>query len=260
MCKLIDSHCHLPINRTALETVLGEARKNGVEKLVNIGTNVKTSEKACQIAEEQKNVYATVGIYPHEEKNTDFGTLSEKLGKLIHRKKVVAIGECGIDISEWKGGRSLQDQQNLFELQIKLAITHNLPITMHNRNADKHVLEMLSYYHKEGLRGVSHCFASSWKTAKKLIDLDFFISFSGLITYPSRKELVETVTKVPMDKFVLETDSPYLPPTGHRGEKNQPKYVKITARKMAELRNEKFETICRHSYENTCHIFGLEHF
>jgi len=259
MYKLIDSHCHLPLNKEKLDTMISEAKDEGVQKFINIGTNIRQSKKACELAKNHKDIFATIGIYPHEEKKLGLDAARKRLQNLINQhKKIVGVGECGIDISEWKNGRSIPDQVDLLKMQIELALENNLPLIIHNRNGDRYVIEALNSYKSNKLRGVAHCFASAWETAQKLINLGFYISFSGMITYSSRKALLETVKSVPLDKFVLETDSPYLPPTGHRGEQNKPKYVKIVALKMAETRNEEFETICRHSYDNTCHIFGLE--
>jgi len=263
--KLIDSHCHLPHNETALKEWLESAAQEGVEKFITIGTSLEDNKKCIQIAEENSKVYTTTGIYPHEDLNISIGDLRHKLQKQLNSsKKIVGIGECGIDITDWHGGRDIQDQIKVFEMQIKLALENNLPLVLHNRNGDEQVIAALTKHsllqinlHK--LKGVAHCFASSWETAQKLLSLGFYISFSGLITYPSRKELLETVQKVPLDKFVLETDSPYLPPQGFRGtgKKNQPKYVRMIAQKVAEIKELPFELICSNSYQNTRKIFNL---
>ena len=253
---LIDSHCHLPKNSQKIATIIKEAKQEGVVKFINIGTNIKSSKHACETTTQFPEVTATVGIYPHDDKKSALDTLLAKLKTLINQyEKIVGIGECGIDISNWKNGRTVEEQKRLFECQIELALEHNLPIVLHNRNGDEIVLEILEKYRSDKLRGVAHCFSSNWEFAQKLLDLNFYISFSGIITYPSKEKLTEVVKKVPLDRFVLETDSPYLPPTGHRGEINQPKYVKMVARKMAELRNEPVATIAKRSYDNTCHIF-----
>ncbi len=256
--RLIDSHCHLPYNFDLAEKILNDAKEVGVEKFVTIGTSIKESREAIKLAEKFKSVYATVGIYPHEEKGISLPVLKENMQRLINSStKIVGVGECGIDISNWANGRSVTEQLELFDMQIKFALQNNLPLVIHNRNGDEPVITLLKKYKSDNLRGVAHCFASSWEAAQQFLDLGFYISFSGLITYPSRKELLEVVKNVPFDKFLVETDSPYLPPQEHRGERNEPKYVKMVAQKLANVKVLPVSEICRLSYENTCRLFGL---
>ena len=283
--KLIDSHCHLPNNENELKEWLDNSAQEDVEKLINIGTSLKDNELCIKTAEKYENVFATIGIYPHENPDISIEELKQKLQQQLNStKKIVGVGECGIDIpkrqEETRNNnkikeRSLENQINLFEMHIELALQNNLPLVIHNRNGDEQVINSLKRYSSLGtttqkgnetappnrnrLKGVAHCFSSSWETAQKLLALNFYISFSGLITYPSGKELLETVQKVPLDKFILETDSPYLPPQSIRGtsQKNQPKYVRIIAQKVAETKGLPFELICSSSYQNTQKIFNL---
>ncbi len=254
---LVDSHCHLPKVKEEVHKIIEEANAEGVVKFICVGTHIKDSQHAIFLAEKLAPVFATIGIYPHEEQALSLDQMKAELQQLLQTsKKIVAIGECGIDISNWEGGRTVDDQLPIFEMQIQLALENDLPIIIHNRNGDELVLKTLQKYKSPKLRGIAHCFASSWEVAQQFVDLNFYISFSGLITYPSRKDLLETVKNVPNDKFLVETDSPYLPPQGHRGEKNEPKYVKIVAQKVAETRQQTFEETCKLAYENTCRIFG----
>ena len=201
---LIDSHLHFPHDENKVREQISGAEKEGIVKFINIGTSLKDSAKSIETAEKFENVYATVAVYPHDDKDKDTYTIMEHLKELaLSSKKVVAIGECGIDLSEWKNGRSLDQQTELFEAQINLAIELGLPLIIHNRNGD------------------------------------------------------ETVQKVPNDRFLVETDAPYLPPQGHRGEKNEPKYVKITALKVAEIKDLPLQSIEDYTYENTTRLFHL---
>jgi TatD DNase family protein len=255
---LFDSHCHLPFNKEQANMILESAKAEDVVKVVNIGTSLEDSKKALEVSKWFDNVYPTLAVYPHEDRDKDIDSLKIELEKLLRdTKKFVAVGECGIDISENPDGRPISEQIELFEMQIKLALDHNLPIIIHNRNADEQVIELLNKYKSAHLSGVAHCFASSWKTAQKYMDLNFYISFSGLITYPSRKSLLETVKNIPLDRFVVETDAPYLPPQGHRGEKNEPKYVRMIAQKVSEVKECPFDTICQNSYKNTHSLFNI---
>ncbi len=256
---LIDSHCHLPDNLDEAKTVVNFAEADGVVKMINIGTSLKDSRDALTMANHFDNVWSTAAVYPHEDREISIDEIVNELEILIDSSpKIVAIGECGIDLADGENERSLIDQCELFEAQIKLAIKKDLPLVIHNRNGDKYVLELLKKYSSTGnLRGVAHCFASDWEVAQQLINLNFLISFSGMITYPSRKSLLGVVKNVSLDNFVLETDAPYLPPQGHRGEKNEPKYVKIVAQKVAEVKELPFELIAKLSYENTSRVFNI---
>ena len=255
---LIDSHCHLPHNKVRALKWLTDAKLEGVEKFITIGTSIAESEQAVALAHEFNNVYATIGGYQNDDKNVALSVLNTQLQQLVSTStKIVGVGECGIDISNWANGRSVTEQLELFDMQIKFALQNNLPLVIHNRNGDEPVITLLKKYKSDNLRGVAHCFASSWEAAQQFLDLGFYISFSGLITYPSRKELLEVVKNVPFDKFLVETDSPYLPPQEHRGERNEPKYVKMVAQKLANVKVLPVSEICRLSYENTCRLFGL---
>lgn len=260
----IDSHCHLSEKYAkSLEEVIGDAKKEGVGRFITIGTHVEDNKKVCELAQSFNEVFCAIGIYPHEDRNVDLHILENELQKLVDadsklsESKIVGVGECGIDISQWENGRPAEEQIDLFEMQVVFAVKNNLPIVVHNRNGDELTLNVLRKNRSSGLRGVAHCFASSWKVAKELLDLNFYISFSGLVTYPSRESLLETVKNVPNDRFLLETDAPYLPPQGHRGEQNEPRYVRIVGQKVAETKGLELSTVESFSYQNTCELFGL---
>lgn len=263
----IDSHCHLPNLRQKdeLERILSEAREWGVNRFINIGTSIKANAEAIEVAEVYESVYATVAIYPHEHRGENIAELTNQLEvQAKSSKKVVAIGECGVDVTEWKNGRQLEEQVGLFELQVILAQKLNLPIIIHNRNGDDIVLDILSKY--QGIRGVVHCFDSTWEVAKKFLDLEFCPSFSGLVTYESRKALLEVVKNVPADKYLIETDSPYLLPEPAKTEarelrakrSNEPKYVRMVGQKVAEVRGISLEEVAPQTHANICGLFGLE--
>ncbi|MFZ2663919.1 MAG: TatD family hydrolase [Patescibacteria group bacterium] len=257
---LIDSHCHL-IHKNyeiPLEQILSEAKEEGVDKFITIGTSIKENLIAIQTAEKISNVYCSIGIYPHEDKKTGLKELENSLKKDLKRsEKIIAVGECGIDISNWENGRSIEDQTELFEMQIKFAKENSLPLIVHNRNGDNIVLELFEKHCDLGLRGVVHCFNSNWEFAKKVLDLGFCISFTNLVTYPKKEYLLEVVKNVPMNRFLVETDSPYLPPQSFRGEKSYPKYVRIVAEKVAQVKQKTFEEVSKSSYENTCKLFNI---
>lgn len=255
---LTDSHCHFPADPQEAQTWIDNAKKEGVTRFINIGTSTKDTERAIKIADMFPEVYATAAIYPHEEIDRSLDELKNELQQLISSsEKVVAVGECGIDVSNWEGGRKLEDQIELFEMQIQLSLENKLPLVIHNRNGDETVLKLLQKYKNQGVFGVIHCFSSNWETAKQFLDLGFYLSFTAMITYPNKKDPIEVVQRVSEDRFLLETDAPYLPPQGFRGQRNEPKYVRIVALKAAEVKNLPIETIEKCSYDNTSRLFRL---
>jgi TatD DNase family protein len=256
----IDSHCHLVHKNyeISLEQILSEAVENGIDKFITIGTSVRENIIAIKTAESVKDVYCSVGIYPHEDRGIEIDGLRDSLMENFGKsKKIVAIGECGIDISNWEGGRSLDEQLGLFEMQLELAKDLDLPIIIHNRNGDEEVYKLLKKYSDLNVSGVMHCFTSDWNYAQKILDLGFYISFTNMITYPKKNTLLEVVKNVPTNRFLLETDAPYLPPQSLRGKINYPKYVRIVAEKVAQVKQKTLVEVGRCSYENTCKLFKI---
>jgi TatD DNase family protein len=265
---LIDSHAHLPANKIETKKILQDAGAAGVVKVINIGTSIENSQKALTIAQEFENVYASVGIYPHEHLDTPITTLKSQLEGLLEipkaattaTNKLVAIGECGIDITNWQNQRPVAEQIELFEMQVELAVKHNLPLIIHNRNGDEHIITTLKKYDNSNLVGVAHCFDGTRELAKNYLDLNFYISFSGFITYNSKKYLHETVENTPLDKILIETDAPYILPKGLKQDENQqnePKNAIIIAQKVAEIKNLPSERIYEETYANTCKLFKI---
>lgn len=257
---LIDSHCHIPHKKYGVPPgdIVRDAENSGVSKLISIGTSMKEAELVINTAAEFPNVFPTVGIYPHEDRGRDLEVLESEFRSILNDcGDIIGIGECGIDISNWKNGRPINEQIKIFEMQIILAKESSLPLVIHNRNGDEYVLNLLKKYSNPSLRGVIHCFDSDWSFAEKVLDLGFYISFSGLITYPKKGYLLDVVREVPMDRFLVETDSPYLPPQGFRGQVNLPKYVRIVAEKVAEFKGLGVQEIEESSYKNTCSLFCI---
>ncbi|OGC50905.1 hypothetical protein A2716_02625 [candidate division WWE3 bacterium RIFCSPHIGHO2_01_FULL_40_23] len=253
---LIDSHCHLQEDafKSDLIKVVQSAVSENVNTMICIGTNLKTSADAVKLSQEYKEVYASIGIYPHEEMpNTD---IREEISKLSKNKKVVAIGECGLDYSE--NGRNQEDQKELFRKQIGTAVQLDLPLIIHNRNADEDVITELNHYRETGrLRGVFHCFTGDTAFAKRVLELGFYISFTAIVTYPSAKHLEEVIKSVPKDRILIETDAPYLSPEGMRGKRNEPKNVKIVAVRIAEILNTSLTEVAKITSENARRLFTL---
>ncbi len=259
---LIDSHCHLPTDITKAQTLLERAAQENVQKVITIGTSLAENQNALTLAQNLPNVYATIGIYPHENQDIPLDTLETQLTNALAQdttQKIVGIGECGIDITNWQNQRTLDSQLQLFDMQILLAKKRSLPLVVHNRNGDEHVLRLLTHHADSTLTGVVHCFDGSWDFAQKVLALGFKISFSGFVTYTNKSYLLETVKKIPDDMYLLETDSPYILPkklaTGQKNQQNEPKNVRMIAQIVAATKNLPFEKVAQDSCENTLNLF-----
>ncbi len=269
---LIDSHCHLTERSFShdIDKVIHGALTEGVSKMVCVGTNLSDSKEAIKLANKYENIYCTVGVYPHEK--VQVADLREKLIALASNKKVVAIGECGLDYSleetlkanqmtdqdKDRSIRSSQDQKELFRKQIGLAVQVNLPLIIHNRNANDDIITELSHYKETSrLRGVFHCFTGNIEFAKKVLDLGFYISFTGIITYKSGKHLEEVIKNIPKDKILIETDAPYLSVEGMRKDRNEPKYVRIVAKRLSEILKVSLEETAELTAHNAAKLFNI---
>lgn len=256
---LIDTHCHLTDKKYEgkVDNVIAAAEEAGVGIVITQGTDLKDSRAAINLAEKHRNVYACVGIYPHDEKGKPLEELEMELQKLVDSSsKVVGIGECGIDLPKGTEITPVERQLELFEMHVRLAKKNKLPLVVHNRNADEHILNVLDKHRGEDLTGVIHCFTSGEEVAKRALALSFKISFTAIVTYPSGKDLWDVVKKIPNDKMLLETDAPYLPPQGHRGEVNEPKYVKITAKTLAEIKSMPLRKLAEETSNNALNLFS----
>jgi TatD DNase family protein len=249
-----DVHAHLNNPRLAddLPAVLRRARTAGVERILNIGFDEKSSLESLALAETHDFIYAAVGVHPHDAVGASAATW-DKLRVLARQPKVLAWGEIGLDYYRDLSPRVLQ--RRVFIEQIELADEVGLPVIIHDRDAHGDVLEIVrSHTPKQG--GVFHSYSGSWEMALKLLHLGFYLSFSGPITYRNARQALETVTRAPADRILVETDCPYLPPEPHRGKRNEPAYVALTAAKIAELRNVTLEDVSNITTENAERIFS----
>ena len=246
----IDTHCHIYMENfdCDIEYILQEAKSKNVNKIICIGVDLITSEKCVELSNKYDEIYATVGIHPHEASKVDQNYL-KTIENMCSEQKVVGVGEIGLDyhytISEKK------TQKEIFFEQILLAKEVGLPIVVHNRKSDDDLYRLVvkSNYKK----GVVHCFTSNLSFAKKIINIGFYISFTGIITFV--KDLESVVEKVPLDKILLETDSPYLSPIPFRGKINKPKNIPIIADKISEIKNLPINIISKQIYENSHLLF-----
>ena len=232
---LIDTHVHLddPRYDPDREAVFQRAEEAGVEAFITIGCDLATSTSAVQLATERPNVYATVGVHPHEVKQIE-PHWYEELRQLAQQPKVVAFGEIGLDYHYDHSPRDVQRQQ--FREQVALAKSLNLPLVIHTREAQEDTMTILREEHAESVGGVIHCFSGDPWLAKEALDLGFYLSFSGIITFRSATILRDIIRTVPDDRILIETDAPYLTPIPFRGKRNESAYVKYVAEQIAELK------------------------
>ena len=254
--RLIDSHCHL--NYAGLverqDEVLANARANGVTGFLNISTRQSEWGDVLGAAERNPDVWATVGVHPHEaDAHPDLGAAA--LVEAASHPRVIAIGECGLDYFYDNSER--EAQKDRFEAHIDAARQSGLPLVVHTRDAEDDTAEILARAMREGgVTGVLHCFTGTADLARKALDLGFYISLSGIVTFKNAKELQETASWLPSDRMLVETDSPFLAPVPHRGQTCEPAFVADTARFVAELRSEPPESLAETTTANFFRLFS----
>ena len=253
--RLIDSHCHLNYEGLAerQEEVLANARARGVSGFLNISTRQREWGDVIAVAERNEDVWATVGVHPHEaDAHPDLG--SAALVDAASHPNVIAIGECGLDYYYDKSDR--QAQRERFQAHIDAARQSGLPLVVHTREAEADTGEMLESAVKEGgVSGVLHCFTGSAELARKGLDLGFYVSLSGIVTFKNAQDLQETAKWLPADQMLVETDSPFLAPVPHRGKPCEPAFVADTAAFVAQLREEEPEALADATTANFFRLF-----
>ena len=254
--KLVDSHAHLEMAdfRKDLEEVIRRARNAGVETIFTVGTEKKDWSRALEIAESHDSIYAILGVHPHNAKEIDDHTYRALL-KLCRHKKVKAFGEIGLDFFRNLSPREIQLQR--FREQINLARDLGLPIVVHDRDAHRETLEILKSEKAEECGGVIHCFSGDDEMAKKCLEMGFFISIPGTITFKNADVFKEIVRRLPLESLLVETDAPYLTPVPFRGKRNEPSYVRYTAEKVAEVKKVSFEKVAEATTQNALRVFRL---
>ena len=250
---MIDTHAHLnfPQFDRDREKVIRDATSGGVERIVNVGVDLESSQKSINLAQAYPQIYATVGFHPHDAKKFTKSSLKE-LKRLAQHPKVVAIGEIGLDLH--RNLSPVEKQKEAFVSQLQLASDLGLPVVVHIRQAYQESLEILEK--QKNIKGVLHCFEGDIKEAKRGLDLGFYISFNGKITYDN-PSLVSLVEQVPMERIVVETDSPYLPPYPHKRKRNEPAWVRLVIEKIAQIKTQlSFEEAKKLTTSNAYNLFG----
>jgi TatD DNase family protein len=255
---LIDSHAHIQGKEYAGEAaaVLERAQTAGVGRVIAVGGagDMTSNTGALALANTFENVYATVGMHPHDAKDVTPEDLVQ-LQKLTQEPKVVAVGESGLD---YYYSHSPHDVQRRVFLQfVRMAIETNMPLVVHERDAAQDAAEILRHEGGGKLRGVIHCFTGSYEAACAYLDLGFYLSFTGIITFKNAEPLRDVVRKVPLDRMLVETDSPYLTPVPYRGRRNEPAYVRLVAETVASVKSASLEQVARVTTENVEALFKI---
>ncbi|MDC3312076.1 TatD family hydrolase [Alphaproteobacteria bacterium] len=254
---IIDSHAHLDYPKLIdqLDDVIRRASDANVKKIISIGVKLSKSSDVQAIAEKYENVFFSAGIHPHEASSElDACNLNAIIEAATH-PKCVAIGEAGLDYFYQYAPR--QKQQDSFRVQIEAARKLNLPIIIHSRDADEDMANIIEEeFKKAPFKGVLHCFSSGKELALKAINIGFFISFSGILTFPKSIELQEIASILPVDKLLIETDAPFLAPVPFRGKTNEPAYTVHTLQKLSECCGVSSEEMAQITYDNTLKLFS----
>tara|TARA_B100000965_G_C19415211_1_gene679586 strand:- start:147 stop:908 length:762 start_codon:yes stop_codon:yes gene_type:complete len=251
---MIDSHCHLDHEPlfADIKNIIQRSKDVGIKKILTICTTIDSFDKILRIVKNNEIVFGTYGIHPHEVKNN---IVSSKIIKsnILENKKIIGIGETGLDFYY---NHSDKDQQiESFKNHIEAAIELDIPIIIHSRNAEVETFNILNEYKSKNLKILMHCFTGSSNLADKLLKFNTFFSASGIITFKNSIELQDTFKKIPLDKLLIETDSPYLAPVPNRGQKNEPSFIKFTAEKLANIKKISYLDLVKNTTDNFNKLF-----
>ncbi len=259
--KIVDSHCHLDFDdyRNDLDTVINKAKLNDVEYLLSISVDLEKFNKIHSITKKYENIWCTTGIHPNNvPKNvteSEFSIISKQLRENIKKSKVIGLGETGLDY--FRESCNKKNQIRFFEEHLEISNSTNNPVIVHTRNAEEDTINTLkNFYKKKKITGLIHCFSSTKEMAQAALDIGFYISLSGILTFKNAKDLIDIVKYIPSDRLLVETDSPYLAPVPYRGKRNEPSNTKFTLEKLAEIKNTSFENMAKTTTSNFFSLFN----
>ncbi len=250
--ELIDTHSHIYYDdfKNDLADVITRAKRNSLRNIICVGVDIESSKRSIEISENNEIIYATAGYHPHESKEAEKNYLNE-IKVLLKHPKVVALGEIGLDFYYNHSDKKIQ--LNVFEEQLELAKLMEKPAVIHNRMADNDIYNILKS--TKSSNAVIHCFTGNYNYAKKILDLGIYLSFTGIITFA--KELEDTVKKVPLDRLMIESDSPYLAPVPNRGKRNEPAMIKYIAEKISNIKKIPIEKVASITTKTAQQFFGI---
>jgi len=254
--RLIDSHCHLDMDayHGDLDEIINSADKCGVNRIITIGIDLTSSFRAVELANQYPGIYATVGIHPHNAEDAS-DDIYRELKKMAAGPKVVGYGEIGLDYAKQYAPKNIQLRE--FARQLALAEELHLPVVIHDRDAHEDTLMLLRERESFPDGGVMHCFSGDISFANQVLELGFYVSIPGIVTFKNAGELQQVVREVPLTRMLLETDGPFLAPDPWRGKTNRPEYLLYTAGKVAELKNIPVDEVARQTMLNTEKLFSL---
>jgi len=252
---LVDSHCHIPLLGKEMEIseVISSAKALGVEHMLCVSVDLETYPEILRLAEKYERIYASVGVHPNSSMQEEVSR--ETLVELASNDHVIAIGETGLDYFRSEG--DLEWQRERFRTHIRAAKSVNKPLIIHNRNVGEDITKILKEEGAEEVGGVMHCFVENWETAQEAMEMNFYISFSGIVTFKNAKEVQEVAKQVPLERMLVETDSPYLTPVPYRGKPNQPGYTRYVAEFIAKLKGISFEQVAEQTSANFFSLFNI---
>ena len=252
---MIDSHCHLDHEPllSDLPNVLKRSKDIGIEKLLTISTSFESFSRVKELVNKDEMIYGTIGIHPHES-STNIIIASEIIDNLKNNKKIIGIGETGLDF--YYNNSEKDKQIASFKEHIQASIKTNVPLIVHSRNAEDETFEILNEYKDENIKILMHCFTGSKRFAENLLSFGAYFSASGIITFKNSLELQNTFKFIPLNRILIETDSPYLAPVPNRGKQNEPSYVKYTAQKLADIKNISNIDIIKYTTSNFYSLFN----
>lgn len=251
---LVDSHCHIDFEPLAprIDEILANARDNDVSHLLCVSVNLEDYPRVLSLAEQYEHIFASVGVHPNSQAGRD-PAVQELVG-LAGNERIVAIGETGLDYFRSEG--DLDWQRDRFRRHIDAARQSGKPLIIHSRDAPQDTIRIMAEAGAGEAGGVMHCFAEDWQMAAQALDLGFYISFSGIVTFKNAKAIQEVARRTPLERVLVETDSPYLAPVPYRGKTNEPAYVRHTAECVAELRGIPYEAVAEATTENFFRLFS----
>ena len=252
---LVDSHCHIPMlgEEVNINDVIANAKALGVEHMLCVSVDLETYPEILSLAEQHERIYASVGVHPNTSMQDEVS--EEALVELASYDHVAAIGETGLDYFRSEG--DLEWQRDRFRTHIRAAKSVNKPLIIHTREVGSDITRILQEEGADEVGGVMHCFVEDWETAQKAMEMNFYISFSGIVTFKNAKEVQEVAKQVPLERMLVETDSPYLTPVPYRGKPNQPGYTRYVAEFIAELKGISFEQVAEQTTANFFKLFNI---
>ena len=251
---MIDSHCHLDHEPllSDLANVIQRSKEVGIEKLLTISTSFESFSRVKDLINKDEMIYGTIGIHPHES-SKDIITSKQIIESLNENSKIIGIGETGLDF--YYNNSEKDKQIASFKEHIDASIKTNIPLIVHSRNAEKETYDILNHFNDSKLKILMHCFTGSKEFSEKLLKFNSFFSASGIITFKNSIDLQNTFKSLPLERLLIETDSPYLAPVPNRGKKNEPSFIKHTAKKLAELKEISFEKLIGKTSQNFNKLF-----